>query len=71
MQEYYRQWLFKHPYPEDFKKALENGNDPVRIIDSILSCTPQLGHDTPIRLITASASLSCIASFNRYGVTRE
>src|SRR5678809_1521399 len=27
MQEYYRQWQFKHPYPEDFKKVLENGND--------------------------------------------
>ena len=24
MQEYYRQWQFKHPYPEDFKKVLEN-----------------------------------------------
>ena len=23
MQEYYRQWQFKHPYPEDFKKVLE------------------------------------------------
>ena len=23
MQEYYRQWQFKHPYPEDFKKILE------------------------------------------------
>jgi hypothetical protein len=24
MQEYYRQWQFKHPYPEDFKKVLES-----------------------------------------------
>lgn len=23
MQEYYRRWQFKHPYPEDFKKTLE------------------------------------------------
>src|SRR5205814_181047 len=23
MKEYYRQWQFKHPYPEDFKKVLE------------------------------------------------
>ncbi len=23
MQEYYRHWQFKHPYPEDFKKVLE------------------------------------------------
>ncbi|HLF46547.1 MAG TPA: M1 family metallopeptidase [Chitinophagaceae bacterium] len=23
MQEYYRQWKFKHPYPEDFKKIVE------------------------------------------------
>ena len=23
MQEYYKQWQFKHPYPEDFKKVLE------------------------------------------------
>lgn len=23
MQEYFRQWQFKHPYPEDFKKVLE------------------------------------------------
>ena len=23
MQEYYRQWQFKHPYPEDFRKILE------------------------------------------------
>ncbi len=24
MKEYYRQWQFKHPYPEDFKKIVEN-----------------------------------------------
>lgn len=24
MQEYYRQWQFKHPYPDDFKNVLEN-----------------------------------------------
>ena len=24
MQEYYRQWQFKHPYPEDFKKVIES-----------------------------------------------
>lgn len=24
MKEYYRQWQFKHPYPEDFKKVLED-----------------------------------------------
>jgi hypothetical protein len=27
MQNYYRQWQFKHPYPEDLKKILESGND--------------------------------------------
>ena len=26
MQEYYRQWQFKHPYPEDLKKVLETVN---------------------------------------------
>jgi len=26
MQEYYRQWQFKHPYPEDFKKVLETSS---------------------------------------------
>jgi hypothetical protein len=26
MQEYYRQWQFKHPYPEDFKKVLETAS---------------------------------------------
>ena len=23
MQEYYSRWQFKHPYPEDFKKVME------------------------------------------------
>ena len=26
MQEYYREWKFKHPYPEDFKKVLETAS---------------------------------------------
>jgi len=27
MQAYYRQWQFKHPYPEDFKQAIEKASD--------------------------------------------
>jgi len=26
MQEYYKRWQFKHPYPEDFKKVVEEGS---------------------------------------------
>jgi hypothetical protein len=69
------------------ERALEYGNDPVRITDSILSCAPQLGHDMPIRLIMAplhyraamhtrvykapSLGSGCGISTNRADVPRE
>ena len=41
MQEYYRQWQFKHPQPEDFKKVLEttSGKD----LDSLFSLLDKKG----------------------------
>ena len=41
MQEYYRQWQFKHPQPEDFKKVLEanSGKD----LDSVFSLLDKKG----------------------------
>jgi hypothetical protein len=41
MQEYYRRWQFKHPYPEDFKKTIEevSGKD----LDSTFALLNQKG----------------------------
>jgi hypothetical protein len=41
MRGYYRQWQFKHPYPEDFKKAMEKLSE--RNIDSLFQLTSKTG----------------------------
>ncbi|MEO6612766.1 MAG: M1 family metallopeptidase [Chitinophagaceae bacterium] len=41
MQEYYRRWQFRHPQPEDFKKAIEESTG--RNLDSVFSYTTRTG----------------------------
>ncbi|MDP4262995.1 MAG: M1 family metallopeptidase [Bacteroidota bacterium] len=41
MQEYYRQWQFKHPQPEDFKKVMEEASS--KNLDSAFSLLNQKG----------------------------
>lgn len=41
MQEYYRHWQFKHPQPEDFKKAIEESSG--KNVDSIFSYLDKKG----------------------------
>ena len=41
MQEYYRQWQFKHPQPEDFKKVLETTSG--KNLDSLFSLLDKKG----------------------------
>jgi len=36
MKEYYKQWQFKHPYPEDFKKSMEDNKKNTDSIFSLL-----------------------------------
>jgi hypothetical protein len=42
MQEYYRQWQFRHPYPEDFKKVMEETSG--KNLDSIFRLLSQKGN---------------------------
>lgn len=42
MQEYYRQWQFKHPQPEDFKKILEDISD--KNLDTTFALLRQRGN---------------------------
>ena len=41
MQEYYRQWQFKHPYPEDFKNVMETVSG--KNLDAIFSLLNKKG----------------------------
>ena len=41
MQEYYRRWQFKHPQPEDFKKAMEESSG--KNLDSVFSYLSKTG----------------------------
>lgn len=45
MQEYYQRWKFKHPYPSDFKKVIENISG--KNVDSIFSLLDMKGFLTP------------------------
>jgi len=59
MQEYYRRWQFKHPYPEDFKKVVEEVSG--RNMDatfSLLSKKGQLAKSTTKKNIRFAALFS-------------
>jgi len=46
MQEYYRQWEFKHPYPEDFKTIVQNetGKPTDWFFDELISTTKKVDY---------------------------
>ncbi len=59
MQEYYKRWQFKHPYPEDFKKVVEEvSGKNVDAAFSLLNKKGELKNPTPKKDIRFAAFFS-------------
>ncbi len=55
MREYYRQWQFRHPYPEDFKKIMEQTSG--RNLDSLFTLLDRKGPLAPAEHKTVKPTL--------------
>jgi hypothetical protein len=65
MQEYYRRWQFRHPQPEDFKKAIEESSG--RNLDSVFAYISNTGIlPNQQRKGTKAVFLPDVKAYNRY-----